>query len=83
MTFCRKEQNELKTEMEKMSDLISELRDNCQKLQSELLDSRNNVKSEQSTKPKPRDTSNVGVQVSLLTGNNGNIFGISDNDYAL
>ena len=41
--------------MEKMSELISELRDNCQKLQSELMVSR-------TSKPK-RDTSNVGIQV--------------------
>ena len=59
-------------EMEKMSELISELRENCQKLQAELLDSRNTLKSsvesKQSMKSKPRDTSNVGVQVNLLTG---------------
>ena len=63
--------------MEKMSELIGELRENCQKLQTELLDSRNNLQAqqEQSTKQqnKPqapqRDTSNVGVQVTLLTGN--------------
>ena len=60
-----------------MSELIGELRENCQKLQTELLDSRNNLQAqqEQSTKQqnKPqapqRDTSNVGVQVTLLTGN--------------
>ena len=55
-----------------MSELIAELRDNCQTLQTELLDSRNNVKSEQvATKSKTRDTSSVGVQVTLLTSNNG------------
>ena len=55
--------------MEKMSELIGELRDNCQKLQTELLDSRNNLQQQQSMKQsKPRDTSNVGVQVTLLTG---------------
>merc|ERR1711997_508318 len=71
----QKEQEELKVEMEKMSELIGELRENCQKLQTELLDSRNNLQAqqEQSTKQqnKPqsqqRDTSNVGVQVTLLT----------------
>ena len=60
-----------------MPELIGELRENCQKLQTELLDSRNNLQAqqEQSTKQqnKPqnlqRDTSNVGVQVTLLTGN--------------
>ena len=77
LLISRKEQEELKVEMEKMSELIGELRENCQKLQTELLDSRNNLQAqqEQSTKQqnKPqsqqRDTSNVGVQVSLLTGN--------------
>ena len=65
----RKEQEELKGEMEKMSELIAELRENCQKLQTELLDSRNN--HQQKPEPKPRrDTSTVGVQVTLLTGNN-------------
>ena len=62
--------------MENMSELIGELRENCQKLQTELLDSRNNLQAqqEQSTKqqnkpqPQQRDTSNVGVQVTLLTG---------------
>ena len=55
--------------MEKMSELIAELRDNCQKLQTELLDSRNNHQQKQEIiKPKPRDTSTVGVQVTLLTG---------------
>ena len=55
--------------MEKMSELIAELRENCQKLQTELLDSRNNHQQKQElTKPKPRDTSTVGVQVTLLTG---------------
>ena len=68
----RREQAELKMEMEKMSELIAELRDNCQTLQTELLDSRNNVKSDQlATKSKTRDTSTVGVQVTLLTANNG------------
>ena len=70
MLSLRKEQDELKVEMEKMSELIAELRENCQKLQSELLDSRNNLQHQQeSTKCKPRSTSNVGVQVALLTGN--------------
>ena len=59
--------------MEKMSELIGELRENCQKLQTELLDSRNNLQqsTKQQNKPQPpqRDTSNVGVQVTLLTGN--------------
>ena len=55
--------------MEKMSELIAELRDNCQKLQSELLDSRNNLQQQQeSTKCKSRSTSHVGVQVAILTG---------------
>ena len=59
--------------MEKMSELISELRDNCQKLQSELLDSRNNLQQQQeSTKCKPRGTSNVGVQVAILPGGQKN-----------
>ena len=67
--FNRKEQDELKGEMEKMSELIAELRENCQKLQTELLDSRNNHQQKQELiKPKPRDTSTVGVQVTLLTG---------------
>ena len=54
-----------------MSELIAELRENCQKLQTELLDSRNNLKTnieQQSTKNKPRDTSSVGVQVTISTG---------------
>ena len=76
LLISRKEQEELKVEMEKMSELIGELRENCQKLQTELLDSRNNLQAqqEQSTKQqnKPqapqRDTSTVGVQVTLLTG---------------
>ena len=75
LLISRKEQEELKVEMEKMSELIGELRENCQKLQTELLDSRNNLQAqqEQSTKqqnkpqPQQRDTSNVGVQVTLLT----------------
>ena len=69
MILYRKEQEELKGEMEKMSELIAELRENCQKLQTELLDSRNNHQQKQEImKPKPRDTSTVGVQVTLLTG---------------
>ena len=69
--YFRKEQAELKMEIEKMSDLIAELRENCQKLQTELLDSRNNLKcnvEQKSMKSKPRDTSSVGVQVTILTG---------------
>ena len=55
--------------MEKMSELIAELRENCQKLQTELLDSRNNLQQQQeTTKYQQRDTSNVGVQVTILTG---------------
>ena len=56
--ICRKEQDELKHEMEKMSELIAELRENCQKLQTELLESKNNFGG--------GPMASVGVQVSLL-----------------
>ena len=56
--MCRKEQDELKHEMEKMSELIAELRENCQKLQTELLESKNNFGG--------GPMASVGVQVSLL-----------------
>ena len=37
----KREQEELKVEIEKMTDIIGELRDNCRKLQEELLQVRN------------------------------------------
>ena len=45
--------------MEKMSVLIAELRENCQKLQTELLESKNNF----TTNPASAQTTTVGVQV--------------------
>ena len=60
--FCRdnleakqKEQADLKVEMEKMSELISELRINCQTLQSELSEARSLSK----------DRSDVAVQANI------------------
>ena len=50
----RREQAALKDEMEKMSEMISELRENCQKLQSQLLEVRQ----------LSREQKSVGVQVS-------------------
>ena len=52
----RREQAALKDEMEKMSEMISELRENCQKLQSQLLEVRQ----------LSREQKSVGVQVSLV-----------------
>ena len=48
--------------MEKMSVLIAELRENCQKLQTELLESKNNF----TTNPASAQTTTVGVQVPQL-----------------
>lgn len=52
----KKEQADLKIEMEKMSDLISELRVNCQTLQLELSEVRSGS----------RDLVDVAVQASLI-----------------
>ena len=55
----QKEQADLKVEMEKMSDLISELRVNCQTLQTELSEVR----------AVSKDRSDAAVQASLLQHN--------------
>ena len=55
----QKEQADLKVEMEKMSDLISELRVNCQTLQTELSEVR----------AVSKDRSDAAVQASLLGEN--------------
>ena len=53
----RQEHEELKVEIEKMSELIGELRENCQKLQGELLACQ--------TTNKTGSTCSIGIQVSL------------------
>ena len=53
VSISRREQAALKDEMEKMSELISELRENCQKLQTQLLEVRQISREQKS----------VGVQV--------------------
>ena len=55
MEAKQKEQADLKVEMEKMSELISELRINCQTLQSELSEARSVSK----------DRSDVAVQANI------------------
>ncbi|XP_059094769.1 uncharacterized protein DDB_G0284459-like isoform X3 [Tigriopus californicus] len=53
------EQSELKDEMEKMSELIGDLRENCQQLRDELLLCRSNSQS----KDYPSEFISVGTQV--------------------
>ena len=52
----RKEQAALKDEMEKMSEMISELRENCKKLQTQLMEVRQLSREQRS----------VGVQVKTF-----------------